>query len=154
MSSSNAILRQEQDHELEAKLILSRDWHSWNFAENFIVAKNFSQSEGVEFGYSLGAFRPLGTVASGKDCHFCRENFSAGVEFYGGLGSTQGFVLSDTAHYVAPVFAWLVTENSTLRFSPGFGLTHESNPVLFRVGYSYEIQDFKGKVARLFGAKN
>ncbi len=154
VSSPNAILRREQDHELEAKLILSSDWRSWNFAENFIVAKNFSQSEGVEFGYSLGAFRPLGTVASGKDCHFCRENFSAGVEFYGGLGSTQGFVLSDTAHYVAPVFAWLVTENSTLRFSPGFGLTHESNPVLFRVGYSYEIQDFKGKVARLFGAKN
>jgi len=154
ISSPNSELRVEKDHELEAKLILSTDSHNWNFAENFIVAKNFSQSEGFEFGYSLGAFRPLATIASGKDCRFCRENFSAGIEFYGGLGSTQGFVLSDTAHYAAPVFAWLVTENSTLRFSPGFGLTHESAPVLFRVGYSYEIQDFRGKLAHLFGAKH
>lgn len=154
LSSPNSILRAEKDHELEAKLILSTDSHNWNFAENFIVAKNFSQSEGVEFGYSLGAFRPLATIASGKNCRFCRENFSAGVEFYGGLGSTQGFVLSDTAHYAAPVFAWLVTENSTLRFSPGFGLTHDSAPVLFRIGYSYEIQDFKGAIAHLFGARH
>src|SRR5271168_427396 len=64
VSSPNSILRQEQDHELETKLILSSDVHSWNVAANFIAAKNFSQSEGIEFGYSLGFFRPLATMAS------------------------------------------------------------------------------------------
>jgi hypothetical protein len=45
----------------------------------------------------------------------------------------------------------MLTDNSTLRFSTGIGLTHESNPLLIRVGYSYEIQGFGGRIARLFG---
>jgi hypothetical protein len=68
VSSPNALLTPELDHELESKLILSSDYHDWNIAENFIAAKNFSQSEGVEFGYSFGVSRPLGTLASGADC--------------------------------------------------------------------------------------
>jgi len=153
VSSPNSLLRAEKDHELETKLILSSDIHDWNLAGNFIVAKNFSQSEGVEFGYSFGFFRPLATMASGSNCRFCRENFSAGMEVYGGLGSTLGFALNDTAHYIAPVFGWLISDNATLRFSPGFGLTHESNPVLFRFGYSYEVQGIGSKISRLFGGK-
>ncbi len=31
------------------------------------------------------------------------------MEFYGGLGSTLGFGLNDTAHYVAPVIAWMIS---------------------------------------------
>jgi len=153
VSSPNSVLRSIKDRELETKLILSSDVHDWNLAGNFIVAKNFSQSEGVEFGYSFGVSRPLATMASGSNCRFCRENFSAGMEIYGGLGSTHGFGLHDTAHYVAPVFAWLVSDNATLRFSPGVGLTHESSPVLFRFGYSYEIQGFGSKLSHLFGGK-
>jgi hypothetical protein len=154
LTSPNSVLRKIRDHELEGKLILSSDVHDWNIAGNFIVAKNFSQSEGAEFGYAVGFSRPLATMASGSNCHFCRENFSAGMETYGGLGSTlDGFGFNDTAHYVAPVFAWLVSDNATIRFSPGFGLTHESNLVLFRFGYSYEIQGLGGKLARLFGGR-
>lgn len=153
VSSPNAILRSMVDRELETKLILSSDVHSWNFAENFIVAKNFAQNEGVEFGYSVGFFRPLANIASGTNCRFCRENFSAGAEFYGGLGSTKTLGLDGTAQYAAPVVAWLVSDNTTLKFSAGFGLTHESSPVLFRVGYSYEIQSFGSKLSRLFGGK-
>lgn len=153
VSSPNSVLRAIKDHELETKLILSSDTHDWNLAGNFIVAKNFSQSEGVEFGYSLGASRPLATMASGSNCHFCRENFSAGMEVYGSLGSTLGFGFTDTAQYAAPVLAWLITDNSTLRFSPGVGLNHESSPVLFRLGYSYEIQGFGSKLSRLFRGK-
>ena len=154
LSSPNSVLRKMKDHELEGKLILSSDVHDWNVAGNFIVAKNFSQSEGVEFGYSVGFFRPLATLASGSTCRLCRENFSAGMEIYGGLRSTlDGFGFNDTAHYVAPVLAWLVSDNATIRFSPGFGLTHESNPVLFRFGYSYEIQGLGGKLAHLFGGR-
>lgn len=153
VSSPNSVLRAMKDHELETKLILSSDTHDWNLAGNFIVAKNFSQSEGVEFGYSVGASRPLATMASGANCHFCRENFSAGIEVYGGLGSTHSFGFSDTAQYAAPVFAWLISDNSTIRFSPGAGLNHESSPVLFRFGYSYEIQGFGSKLSRLFRGK-
>jgi hypothetical protein len=153
VSSPNSVLRAGRDRELETKLILSSDVHDWNLAGNITVAKNFSQSEGVEFGYSFGFSRPLATMASGSNCHFCRENFSAGMEMYGGLGSTLSLGLNDTAQYVAPVFAWLITDNATIRFSPGFGLTHESNPVLFRFGYSYEIQGLGGKLSHLFRGK-
>jgi hypothetical protein len=153
VSSPNSVLRVIKDHELETKLILSSDVHDWNLAGNFIVAKNFSHSEGVEFGYSFGFFRPLGTIASGSNCRFCRENFSAGMEIYGGLGSTRGFGLSDTAQYAAPVFAWLISDNATLRFSPGVGLTHQSSPALLRFGYSYEIQGLASKLSHLFGGK-
>jgi hypothetical protein len=153
LTSRNALLTPEHDHELETKLILSSDYHDWNISENFVAAKNFSQSEGVEFGYSFGIARPLATLASGAECRLCRENFIAGVEMYGGLGSTLGFGIHDSAHYVAPVISWAVSDNSTLRFSPGFGLTHESNPVLIRIGYAYEFQGIRSKVAGLFGRK-
>jgi hypothetical protein len=153
VGSPNSTLRSMQNRELETKLILSRDSHDWNIAGNFIVTKNFSQNEGIEFGYSLGFSHPLSTLASGSNCRFCRENFSAGAEIYGGLGSTPGFGLHDTAHYVAPVVAWLVSDNTTLRVSPGFGLTHQSSPVLLRFGVSYEIQGFGSRLSRLFKGK-
>jgi hypothetical protein len=149
----NSELSQTHAHELETKLILSSNFHDWNLAENFIVEKNLSQNEGFEFGYSLGVSRPLASLASGTKCRFCRENFSAGVELYGGLGSTAGFGFHDTAHYLAPVIAWQVSDNATLRFSPAIGLTGQSNPVLLRFGYSYEVRGFGGKLAQLFGGK-
>ena len=137
-------------HELETKLILSSDFHDWNVAGNFIVEKNLSKGEGFEFGYAAGFYHQLATLASGAKCRFCRENFLAGMEFYGGLGSTLNFSGRNTGNYVAPVISWLVSDNATLRFSPGFGLTHESSPLLFRFGYSYEIQGIGGTLSKLF----
>ena len=153
LGSRNALLTPRRDHELEGKLILSSDRHDWNLSENFIVAKNFSQSEGLEFGYAFGVSRPLASLASGANCRFCRENFTLGAEMYGGLGSTLAFGVRNTAHYVAPVLSWMVSDHSTLRISPGFGLTQESNPVLLRFGYAYEIQGIGSRIARLFGRK-
>lgn len=149
---SNAVLRAEHAHELETKLILSSTVHDWNIAENFIVEKNLSQDEGFEFGYAVGVYRPLATLASGQPCTFCRENFTAGLEIYGGLGSTELFGFKNTAHYIAPVLSWQLGDSSTLRFSPAFGLTDVSARALIRFGYSYEIHGFGGRVARLFGA--
>src|SRR5215467_8694936 len=106
LTSANSILTPIRDHELEGKLILSGDHHDWNISGNFTLAKNFSQSEGVEFGYAMGISHPLASLASGNDCHFCRENFAIGAEAYGGLGSTLEFGLRDTPHYIAPVIAW------------------------------------------------
>jgi hypothetical protein len=153
LTSRNSLLTPEHAHELETKLILSSDYHDWNISENFIATKNLSESEGVEFGYSFGVARPLARLASGAECRFCRENFIAGFEMYGGLGSTFGFGVHDTAHYIAPVISWAVTDNSSFRFSPGFGLTHESNPVLIRFGYSYEFRGVGSRISRLFGRK-
>jgi hypothetical protein len=147
VSSPNSLLRRSNNHELETKLILSRDFRQWNVAGNFIAAKNFSHSEGIEFGYSVGFSRGLGDQPSRPEvCRFCRSKIFAGVEVYGGLGSTLNLGGHDTAHYVAPVVSWLVSNHTTLRFSPGFGLTHESSPVLFRFGYTYEFEDlFRGR---------
>jgi len=140
-------------HELETKLILSSDRHDWNLAGNFIAEKNLSATEGFEFGYSVGVSRPLARIATGSECHWCRENFNAGVEMYGGLGSTLDLSLHHTAHYIAPVIRWQITNNSSIHFSPAIGLTNVSNPALLRFGYSYEIQAFDRKVARMFGGK-
>lgn len=143
-------LRGEKARELEGKLILSSNAKGWNIAENFIVEKNLTEDEGVEFGYALGVYRPLATVASGNPCRFCRENFNAGLELYGGLGSTEQFGFSDTAHYLAPALAWRVSENSTIRFSPGFGLTANSARTLLRFSYTYEIPSFGRAVRNMF----
>ena len=153
LTSSNRELHPEHDHELETKLILSSDYHDWNISENFIAAKNFSRPEGVEFGYSFGATRALSRLASGANCRFCRENFILGVEMYGGLGSTHAFTPRGTAHYVAPVVSWALSDSSNLRFSSGFGLTDQSNPVLVRLGYSYELAGFGSRLAKLLGIK-
>jgi hypothetical protein len=140
-------------HELEAKLILSSDVHDWNIAGNFLATKNFSENEGFEFGYALGVARPLARIASGKECRLCRENFVAGLEMYGGLGSTLDLSLHETAHYLAPTIGWQVSDNSSIRFSTAVGLTHVSYPVLLRFGYSYEIRGFGRRLAQMFGGR-
>lgn len=152
-SERNAELRATRAHELETKLVLSSAVHDWNLAANFIVEKNLSENEGFEFGYALGVAHPLSTMASGNDCRLCRENFTAGLELYGGLGSTSGFGLHDTSHYLGPVVAWQMSDNTSLRFSPAAGLTRGSSPLLLRFGYSYEVRGLGSKMARLFGAR-
>jgi hypothetical protein len=134
-----AVLRRNHAHELEVKLILSSVVSGWNVSENFIVEKNLSAAEGLEFGYSVGVSRPIGTLASGMSCHFCTENFIAGVEAYGGLGSTVAFAKDQQRHYVAPVLGWHVTDRSTIKASVGLGLTETSDHYLVRVGWSYEL---------------
>jgi len=149
----NSELVQTHAHELESKLIFSSNLRDWNLAGNFIVEKNFSASEGFEFGYALGVARPLARLASAGTCRFCWENFSAGLEMYGGLGSSQGFGLHETAHYLGPVISWQISDNTALHFSPAIGLTQQSNPVLLRFGYSYEVRGFGSKLARMFGGQ-
>jgi hypothetical protein len=134
-----AHLRDESAHELEGKLILSSAVRNWNIAENVIFEKNLSEDEGVEFGYSVGVARSLGGLASGATCHLCRENFTVGVEAFGGLGRSADSGLTDTRHFIAPLLAWRVSDRSTLKVSNGFGLTEASDRHLLRVGYSYEF---------------
>ena len=146
----NAEARKEHINEVELKLILSSTFKGWNFTENTLAAKDLSNSP-WEFGYALGASRPLALKASATRCSFCRQNFIAGVEMYGGLGDRHSFGLHETSHYFAPVVAWNLPSDWTLRLSAGFGLNDNSHRFLLRWGLSREITGFGSMVSRLFG---
>jgi len=119
------VLDEEHAHELEARLILSTDRGKWNFSENLILEKNVSHDEGVEFGYGAAVSRRF-------------RQFYAGVEIYGGLGTTMS-QSEETRQFIAPVFAWHVTPGSLFKTSIGFGVTEASERYLFRVGYSIDL---------------
>jgi hypothetical protein len=148
----NAELRQDHDHELEFKLLLSSTHKGWNFVGNTIATKNLS-NDPWEFGYAIGASRPLALKASAKRCTFCRENFIVGAEMYGGLGDRYNFGLHDTSHHLTPVAAWNLPSGWTLRLSPGFGLNDISSKFLLRWGVSREITGFGSMVSRMFGGQ-
>src|SRR5439155_14750386 len=80
----NREARAEKQREVEAKLILSSNYKGWNVSENFIGEKSLTNVP-WEFGYAAGVSRPLALAASATPCAFCRENFRAGAELYGGL---------------------------------------------------------------------
>jgi len=144
----NSEAREEAEHEFETKLILSSDIGLWNLSENFIGVKNIH--EGVwEFGYSVGLSRPL-AAPSGNRCTFCPERFAAGVEMYGGLGEWGRFTLGGTSQYIAPVFLWSLPSETTIRVSPGWGITDQSVGKVFRIGVSQEIDDFARRLGKLF----
>jgi hypothetical protein len=148
----NAVTRREHERELEFKLILSSSVKGWNISENIIAAKNLA-NEPWEFGYALGASRPLALKASATRCTFCRQNFIAGVEMYGGLGDRYSFGLKNTSHYVAPVIAWNLPSDWTVRLSTGFGLNDNSHRFLLRWGVSHEIAGFGEMIRSLFGGR-
>jgi hypothetical protein len=153
VTESLSVLRQDKARELEGKLILSSDVHSWNISENFIIEKNTLHGEATEFGYAIGVARPLATVASGKNCKLCAENLRAGLELYGGLGNTEVFGLPQTAQFIAPALVWQPTPTNSFKVSTAFGLTNVSDRLLLRFGYTYEIAGFGNKVRQMFSGK-
>ena len=140
-----SVARREIEREIETKLILSSDFKGWNVSENFIAEKNMAAPDPWEFGYSFGANRPLALAASSRDCNFCRENFRAGIEVFGGLGDRHDFTLRETSHYIAPAVSWTLRNGTTLSFSPAFGLTVQSHRAFIRVGISYEFPALAGE---------
>jgi hypothetical protein len=139
--------RSERKREMELKLILSSNVGGWNISENLIAEKNLA-AEPWEFGYALGVSRPLSLRASPQACTFCRENFSGGLELYGGLGDRYTFGLHNTSHYLAPVLSWRIPNGPDLKISPGFGLNDYSHGALFRVAATYEIEQFVDKLRK------
>lgn len=150
---ANGDARRDIEHEVELKLLLSSTAKGWNFSENIIAEKNLSNAP-WEFGYAAGVSRPLSLGASAKRCNFCRQNFVAGLEMYGGLGDRHSFSLHHTSHYLAPALAWNMPSGWTLRLSPGFGLNDNSHKFLLRWGVSREIDGFGDMVRRLFGGRS
>lgn len=141
LTGLNSIVRQEKQRELEAKLILSSYFRGWTVAENFIAEKNVRHAP-FEFGYAAGVSRPLALAAHPERCNLCPENFQAGVEFYGGLGTHQDFGFHETSHYAAPTLSWQLVNGVTFMVSPTFGMTNQSAQFLLRFGVSYEIPQF------------
>jgi hypothetical protein len=150
LAPPNGELRREHQHEAELKLILSSNVRDWNISENFITEKNLGHAP-WEFGYAVGAARPLRSAASGRECAFCTERFIAGFEGYGGLGDTFGLSMRDTSHYVAPLIGWQLPQGVRLSFSPGFGLTDTSLARVYRVGLAYEFEQVGGRFHRSQG---
>lgn len=136
--------RSEVQREAELKLILSSNFKGWNVSENIIAEKNLAAAP-WEFGYAVGASRPLALAGSAKPCRLCRENFALGAEMYGGLGDRYSFGLPDTSHYLGPVVVWNIPRGPALRLSPNFGLNQNSNGFLVRFMLSYEIDQFLSK---------
>jgi hypothetical protein len=141
LSDPNAESHEEDKHEGELKLILSSNLKTWNISENFIAEKNLGHAP-WEFGYAIGATRPLRAAGSGQACTFCAQKLVAGVELYGGLGDTWDLSLHDTSHYVAPLLGWQLPKGMRVSFSPGFGLTGSSLDQVYRVGFAYEVPQF------------
>jgi hypothetical protein len=144
---TNAQGRKTVERSIELKLILSSDVKGWNISENFIAEKNLS-NEPWEFGYALGASRPLASKASSHSCFFCRQNFSAGAELYGGLGDRYSFGWKQTSQYLGPTVSFDIPKGPTVTFSPSFGLNANSVGVLYRVKVSYEIQQIFSRLRK------
>jgi hypothetical protein len=139
--------RGERLREMELKLILSSNLRGWNLSENLIAEKNLA-AEPWEFGYALGISRAFSQRASARPCKLCAENFSGGLELYGGLGDRYSFGLHDTSHYIAPVLTWRVPSGPDIKISPGFGLNDYSHGALVRVAVSYEIEQFLDRLRK------
>jgi hypothetical protein len=142
LQSTNAESRGEIQREMEGKIILSSNPKGWNISENLIAEKDM-MGGAWEFGYALGASRPLALAAGNHECTFCRQNVSAGVEMYGGLATVHDFGLDNTSHYAGPTAYWNLPHGPTIGFSPQFGLNDNSVGVLWRFKVSYEIQQFR-----------
>lgn len=148
----NINARQETEHEVETRLILSSDFRGWNISENFIGEKNLAH-EPWEFGYAVGLSRPLGLVASPDACNFCAENFRAGLELYGGLGTADRFTLHDISQYIAPVLSWSLPDGPVFRVSPSFGVTKSAYSFILRLGVSYEFAGFGRSMRQFFAGR-
>jgi hypothetical protein len=145
----NPEARRERKREFETKFILSSDYRGWNLSENLIAEKNLQQGT-WEFGYAAGFTRPLRQAATASECVLCRENFSVGLEGYGGTGTWHDLTLHETSQYLAPVIAWNLPSGTTFKLSTAFGLTNNSYGTLIRFGVSHEISRFDRHVKEWF----
>ena len=135
---SNSVARQDVERSMEGKLILSSYFKGFNVSENFIAEKNLS-NDPWEFGYAAGASRALANGTDARECHLCRQSFSAGGEVFGGLGTRYTFGVAGTSIYAGPTVAYAAPHNMTFLAGPEFGLNRNSAGVLWRLKVSYEL---------------
>ena len=145
----NGNQRPQLERSLETKLILGSNFHGWNFSENFIAEKDLNEPEPWEFGYGLGVSHRLGSAGTGKSCVFCRKNFRAGAELYGGLSTINDFGWKGTSQYLGPILSFRIPHGPLLMFSPNFALNENSAGVIYRFKISYEFEHFLGRAHKV-----
>lgn len=138
LAGGSAVTRREKKREVELKLILSRNWRGWNFAENTIFEKNLNNSP-WEFGYAAGVSRPLRLRATGGGCTWCAERWIGALEMYGGLGDRHTPGLHDTSQYVSPLLQWQNRRGVSVSLGPAIGMNENSAGVLARAKVSVEV---------------
>lgn len=138
LGGASSETRTEKKRELELKLLLSGNRRGWNIAVNPVFEKNLS-NDPWEFGYAIGASRPLRLRASAGLCALCPERFVAGLEMYGGLGDRNTPGLHQTSHYLSPTLQWLSHGGTALTLGPAFGLNANSAGLLVRMKFAYEF---------------
>ena len=142
LQTANGEGRRDVSRTMEGKLILSSNPKGWNVSENWIMEKDM-MGGAWEFGYALGASRPLAMAARSHSCVWCGQNFSVGAEMYGGLATVHDFGLDDTSHYAGPTARMNLPHGPAISFSPQFGLSSNSAGVLWRFDIAYEVQQFR-----------
>lgn len=147
-TDKNAVARETREHEIETKLILSRDKNGWDFSGNVLAAKELRDTP-WQFGYALGLSRPLSTADSERQCDFCRRSITPGLELYGGLGDADRFGFHDTVQYIAPEISWELRSGFAVKMSPNFGLTHASQHGMLHFALIWGFPHFGRRVRDL-----
>ena len=106
---------------------------------------SLSAAHAQQIDAAFGGGTVTAPSASGASGNHSAQSLGGGAF----LGFSGDFVFKNNVGFQAEV-AWRASQNSTLRVSPGIGLTPVSAPVLLRFGYSYELQGAGHAIARLF----
>ena len=99
----NSEARQEHGHELETKLLALQHVQGLEHRREHHRHQEPLGREALGIWICDRRQPAAGLEGSPERCNFCRENFIAGAELYGGLGDRYSFGLHDTSHYLAPV---------------------------------------------------
>ena len=143
----NAEARQDKERELELKLILGSNYRGWNISENIIAEKNLS-NEPWEFGYAVGASRPLSSGGERAQLHVLRREVSSRSRNVRRIGRPLQFRTASDLALSGPLINWTAPNGMTFSFSPQFGLNDYSIPRLYRFGVSYEIDQLFSRFHR------
>ncbi len=126
----------DADVELEMRPIIEKDFGRLQLNANPIFEKVLAgagKNQGVEFGYSIGAY------------YRWMRYLSPGVEFYGGAGLIDDAdPLSQQQHYIFPVIWGELPHGLEYNIGPGFGLTRGSDRVIMK--FNVEMERFVGAI--------
>ncbi len=96
---------------------------SWlEFRGESIGEENLLAAKAWEFGYAMGASRPLAPIASGKLLHFLPGKFyRRNRTLWRAWGAPKAFGLHETSHYHRTGDRWKIPVGSKFVFRPASG---------------------------------
>ena len=111
--------RESRSDELEAKLILSRNFGRWNVVGNLITERKINEHEDLQWEYTAGV------------SYAVKPNLRAGLEIKETLGDQGDFGPMRREHelQLMPLVAYNPTPHARFLFGPAFGLTGPTDDV-------------------------